>query len=773
MYFGGNTINLLQLVGVNPAKVPKIIENISVGLVCYEYDIPFVKRFLIDTGLRSLQIIRVKIPKESSVSSGPLEVSYKDVSPAPIDVERFPYKCCYMAFDIEVAAENESVHQLLIAGSKRIIAISVCWGTYNESFHSDVNILTNYSDDAETSLLFWFINKIRDLSPDVIITYNGDVFDFPYLVKRMTELKNGLHLFSSTKNKRDIIKYQKSISSIRIKGRIVVDLFYKTFGLHPTSGKKGLDDIAQMVLGANKEPKPENFFLTWQYAVTNPAGNTMRTFSSYSLRDAELTYKLFFALGVQESLEAVSLVGMPPAEGIVTTARNIGEFEVFRMCYIHEILIPSLPSKEQIKKNEKSKEADPHKGGLVLEPKEAFYRDVLITDFRSMYPSLMVAYNIGGESFRPTPEKKPEEQFIKEPQSVLAEMQKNILEKRIVLKNLYKKAKNDPTTPPSELETLKHKQSSLKLILNSVYGSHNYPRGRFFSGALANNITLIGRNYLLWLTQQVTQYDSNYEMIYGDTDSSFIWFKNSVVPSIAKAYEATDTIEREIYLKEAFETTENIVKYLNSLLPPPMELEVEDIAYKMAFKPGRRKSYSYVSAVTKTLYIKGFEAVRSDWSNFAKETQKAVLLALLTTSNENKETAKNILSKYIREIWTVSEKTLIEKLQIYTPLRKAPSKYKSKPPVIGAFLHYCTINGLDAEKEWREFDKFPWVVIKGKGPLVHRSRHPMYAKYIDRAHYVDQILSAAERFGINLTKKEKEKLQNQSVLDKYFSYVKT
>ena len=589
-YFGGKPVNLLQLVGSNPAKVPSLIKSLPTHVSIYEYDIPFVKRFLIDTGLQSLQIIRVQLSREHLVSSTPIEVSYKNCALSPIAVDEFPHKLSYLAFDIEVAAENESVQQLLITGSKRIIAISICWGTYNENFQTDINILNDYTDDAEASLIFWFIHKIKTLNPDLIITYNGDVFDFPYLAKRMTELRIGLYLFSVSQDKHDVLKYQENIRSMRIKGRLVVDLFHKTFGLHPTSGKKGLDDIAQMVLGAHKEPKPDNFFLAWQNAITDPTKKAMQAFTNYSIRDSELTYKLFYALGVQESLEAVRLVGMPPAEGIVTTARNIGEFEILRICYNRKILIPSLPSKEQIKRNEKSKEADPHKGGLVLEPKDAFYKDVLITDFRSMYPSLMVAYNIGGESFQPSLGEKPEEQFVKEPQSVLAEMQKTILEKRIILKQLYKKAKNDPTISPNELEVLRHKQSSLKLILNSVYGSHNYPRGRFFSGALANNITLIGRNYLLWLTTQVTQYNSHFEMIYGDTDSSFIWFKGSIVPSIAKAYEAKDPIEREKYLKESFEVAENVVKYLNGLLPPPMELEVEDIAYKMAFKPGRRKS---------------------------------------------------------------------------------------------------------------------------------------------------------------------------------------
>jgi len=60
-----------------------------------------------------------------------------------------------------------------------------------------------------------------------------------------------------------------------------------------------------------------------------------------------------------------------------------------------------------------------------------------------------------------------------------------------------------------------------------------------------------------------------------------------------------------------------------------IELKFEDIAYRVIFKPDRKKAYSYVSLLTNDFKVKGFEAVRSDWSPLARTAQRKVLDILL------------------------------------------------------------------------------------------------------------------------------------------------
>ncbi|MFW9930622.1 MAG: DNA polymerase domain-containing protein [Candidatus Thorarchaeota archaeon] len=605
-------------------------------------------------------------------------------------------------------------------------------------------------------------------NPDFIITYNGDLFDLPYIEGRINKYGISSNLFSITKTNLDKLYYQKSIKSFRMKGRISVDLFYKTWGIHPTSGKKTLGDIAELKLGISKEIRPENFYKIWKEAILDRDIVSRKNLTDYSRRDSELTLLLFKALGMLESLDAIRLVGFPTADGIVTTARNIGEFELFRICKKNNVIIPMVPNKTEIRINEDKKKGDPHRGGLVLEPKGSFYQDVAILDFRSMYPSIIAAYNIGGESYTNSPinnSNSPEKLFSPNPRTSLAEMMDKILEERIKYKKLYQNARNKPDYKPEQLESLERRSTSLKLVLNSTFGSHNYPRGRFFSSKIANAISAIGRLYINWLQLEVNKYNPKFEVIYGDTDSAFIWFKDNSMPEISLSYEKGDNLLKE----KAIVKLKAIINHLNSLLKPPMELELQDIAYRIAYKPGRRKAYAYMSALDNQLIIRGFEAVRGDWSTFAREVQTKVLYTLLSIPKGGERKASDVLLSYIRKLEKLPYEELIDQVVIYSPIKRPPKKYKSKPPVIGAFIHYCSKNNLDPETSWKEFDKFPWVIVPGKNILVKRAYHPKYVNKIDRLHYIHEIIRAAERFGISI--KYKTLKINQTSLNKFIKEI--
>ena len=78
------------------------------------------------------------------------------------------------------------------------------------------------------------------------------------------------------------------------------------------------------------------------------------------------------------------------------------------------------------------KEEDGLKGGMVIDPKGTLFKDVVILDFRSLYPSIIISYNAGGETFRSKSDGSFE--FLKKPRSVLAEMEEYVLFYRYQLK---------------------------------------------------------------------------------------------------------------------------------------------------------------------------------------------------------------------------------------------------------------------------------------------------------------------------------------------------
>jgi hypothetical protein len=74
---------------------------------------------------------------------------------------------------------------------------------------------------------------------------------------------------------------------------------------------------------------------------------------------------------------------------------------------------------------------------------------------------------------------------------------------------------------------------------------------------------------------------------------------------------------------------------------------------------------------------------------------------------------------------------------------------------------------MDSDTTWKEFDRFPWVALPGSGSLWERSRHPRYARDVDRLHYIQETLAVAARFGVQVSIDEIARRHKQGPLDKF------
>ena len=317
-----------------------------------------------------------------------------------------------------------------------------------------------------------------------------------------------------------------------------------------------------------------------------------------------------------------------------------------------------------------------------------------------------------------------------------------------------------------EKEILSKEQYSLKIVANSMYGAHNYIRSRFYSITLGNAITNIARTYILRMEKlllNISQEITAVEIVYGDTDSAFIKILDET--QVLDVYNEKNPTKRKKKLENLVILANTILEALNKQFPEAMDLTLEDIAYKLIFKPGRAKAYSYFSLLNDSLQIKGFEAVRSDWSFLSREAQTKVLELILKEPIRRKESSKevidfvdtgvekatNYLIELSSEILQSPANVLINKAMVLSPIKKDPREYKAKMPAVLAFLDYAQREGLDPTIDWKEYDKFPWVITPGSGIISERARHPKYAVEIDREHYITEILRASEGFGIKLT----------------------
>ncbi|NHJ04703.1 MAG: hypothetical protein EAX90_07765 [Candidatus Heimdallarchaeota archaeon] len=781
-YFGGEELNLIQLFGSHPEQTPAIrAEFQNAGFEVHEADIPFVKRFLIDLNIRCLNIIKVKplsyIKKGKDVFITTLSGDINPISKEIISSADYFYKLKIMAFDIEVDHETETIQQLTTETKKRITAISYVFGTNQESNNTKIFILQDDNDEEERIIIQKFIEKVNDIQPDILITFNGDNFDLPYLLARMEKLKINNGLLSQFQN--DELFYSSRYRAFRIKGRVSLDISPRTWQIHPVSGKKGLGDISETILGEGKIEVNRTLGDIWRSGYLNGNKNDQKLFESYAIKDSKLTYQLFWKLGINGWLEVVRLTGYPAGESPGSTERIQGEFELMRFLHIKNVLIPLAPDDSEVNHRTIERRKNPHTGGTVLVPKGTLHIGVIISDFRSMYPSVCVAHNIGGEVLKKLKEVEkvnPLEMFHAKPQSCLSLMEETLIkrreqtneqikeintkislskEKKIIMKLLEKK------------EILDKEQYSLKIVANSMYGAHNYIRSRFYSITLGNAITNIARTYILRMEELMTVVSKKIapvEIIYGDTDSAFIKIKDDSF--VINIYNEKNLKKKKENLEKLLLLSKRIMKTLNDQFPEAMELTLEDIAYKLIFKPGRSKAYSYYSLLNDRLQITGFEAVRSDWSYLSREAQTKVLEFILkepvlkiAKENQNNKfiedpglsKAKEYLIELSEQILKMPAKELIPKVMILSPIKRNPKNYKTKIPVVQAFLDFAKREGLDPDIAWKDFDKFQWIITPGKGILSSRARHPKYVEDVDREHYITEILRSSEGFGIKLT----------------------
>ena len=760
-YFGGEEILVTKITSLQPWQVPKIRSIFEMeGLVWYEADIPFNKRFFIDTNLRALKTY--EIPDKDN-----FEV--KDLINIKEEELDYDEHTIVMAIDIEVDDQGYSINELLHNKRARITAISCAYGSFENDFESKVFILREDSDNAEKKLITNFLLFFRKVDPTVTVTFNGKSFDWPYLLGRMKNFS--IHSGNFSRSKDPIYLEKTPVEYYRIRGRINIDLVPHTWGLHPVSGKKGLDDIAYLLLNENKVSIDESQGELWRSGFIDKSIKKAKKFKKYSIKDAELTYKLYWKLQLPNKIDLLSLSGYPAVEGIHTTGRNIGEFELMRLLVKRNILIPNKPNTKELEERNEYRKLNPHVGGYVIEPSEGIIDQVIICDFLSMYPSLIQAHNIGGEVLKTNAEElSPDQRFFTDEISCLALLEKKLLDKRIeVKKQLVEAIENNLNE--REIDQLNKMQKSIKLVANSIYGSHNYVRGRFYSGILSNSITEIGHEYIRKLEKWTTQYghDSKkyrLKVVYGDTDSVFVKYQNTDIISSLRLNNSQE--QKELVKKEILEYVEN----MNSRMSTSMSLELEDIALRIIFKPGRKKAYSYQSALLDNkVIIKGFEAVRSDWSEFAKIGQKKLLELLLSQKKINLQKAKRFILEYCKNMINISESAFKQKSTIMGNIRRAPRDYKSKTPVVGAFVEYCRVNNLNPNKVYLEYDRFPYVIdvqTSNSKIIADRARHPDYSTRIDRYYYIKEVLAAADRFGVILNVNHVKFFVKDGPLLKYF-----
>jgi DNA polymerase-2 len=250
-------------------------------------------------------------------------------------------------------------------------------------------------------------------------------------------------------------------------------------------------------------------------------------------------------------------------------------------------------------------------GGYVLDSRPGLYRHVLVLDFKSLYPSIIRTFKIDPlgllEGLR-----HPEDaidgyrgaQFSRD-RHILPQLIAELWQQR----DTAKQAKDQP------------RSQALKILMNSFYGLLGTSGCRFYDPRLASSITLRGHAILQQTAAWITEL--GYRVIYGDTDSLFVWlgddFDSAQAPATGRRLvdeinrrwrqKIKDEMQLESFLELQFET------HFRRFLMPTMR----------GSDTGSKKRYAGLSGsgAGEKLIFKGLETVRTDWSELAKQFQQA------------------------------------------------------------------------------------------------------------------------------------------------------
>ena len=620
-----------------PSDTPPLRDHlVRQGIRCYEADVRFAMRFLIDRGIRgSLEIS----------STGRQQSDGSRVYHNPeIQPDRWAPELSVLSIDIETDPEARRLFSVALYGC----------GT------SEV-LVVNPGDDpvpegtrtfrGQEELMRAFAGRIQELDPDVLTGWN--VVDFDLNVLERLAAASGVALLLGRDQRPLRLRPSRSPWSsfeASITGRVVVDGIHLLRGSFVKMEHYSLDFVAREILGEGKT-LGGNRAQTILDTYLHDRGRLVE----YNLTDARLVLDILTRLKLIDlAVERSLLTGLP----IDRIAGSVAAFDFLYLSQLHRrsIVAPSVGSVGGATAG-----SDP--GGHVIHPEPGLYPNVLVFDFESLYPSLIRTFEIDPLGYRPGPE--PGEDLIVAPNGASFRRQTGVLTQlleELLPRRTAAKASGDQVT-----------SHAIKILMNSFYGVLGTPACRFHSPRLAGAITSFGRTLLRWSKERLESY--GFQVIYGDTDSLFV-------------------LSRKEQAEEALTLGQDLAEKLNSDLAAHIQqtwrvkshlkLQFEQLYRKLHIPTTRQGGAGarkrYVGLVgggdSEELVFTGMEVVRRDWTELARQVQKELYRRLFS---------EQPLDDYLKQVVDDTRRARLDDQLIYhKALRKELGDYSHNPPHVAA-----------------------------------------------------------------------------------------
>jgi len=662
-------------------------------------------------------------------------------------------KILVVTIDIEVACENgfpnpeEAIEPLLSITiknhqNKQILVWGI--GDYNNT-RDDV---TYVKCDSEKMLIQEFLTFWEKNQPDVVTGWNTEFFDIPYICNRIKNLYDAkeINRLSPWNNvsDRQVYKMGRKQQVYDILGVSHLDYYdlYRKF-TYTNRESYRLDHIAHVELGESKDDNPYETFREWYL-------KDFQSFIDYNIQDVEIVDRL------EDKMRLIELCLTMAYDAKVNYMDVLGSVKYWDILIYNELRKKNIviPQKIQREKSEK------FEGAYVKDPIVGLHKWVMSFDLNSLYPHLIMQYNISPEtlvadkavknmSVEKMLNKEVDTSILKDAtmtpngalfkitqKGFLPELMQKMYDDRVKFKQLMLEAQKDyeKTKDPKllrDISKFNNIQMAKKISLNSAYGAIGNVWFRYYNILVAEAITTSGQLAIRFIEHSLNEYlnkilntrGEDY-IIASDTDSVYITFDKLVSKVFVsdtdnnKIVEFLDTVAKEKIEPFIDKSYQELADYVNAY-EQKMQMKREVIADKGIWVAKKRyilnaHDVEGVRYKEPKLKIMGVEAVKSSTPAACREKIKEALTIIM---NEDDKVLNTFIQDFRTEFMNLKPELIAYPRSVngLTKWTESHNLFKKGAPIHckGAILY----NHLLKEKKLQ--GKYPYIQEGDKIKFLH------------------------------------------------------
>ena len=542
--------------------------------------------------------------------------------------------------------------------------------------------------DSEEAVMHGFLNWMQLIDPDIITGWAVINFDLNFLDQKCKDLNIPFTLGRAGETAAVLQPGNPGSPRIaRVPGRAVLDGIDQLKAGFWSFESFSLDNVAHELLGVGKLISTD----------TNKVAEINRRFrdnkpelADYNVRDCTLVNEIFVKADlIAFAMQRANLTGL-------ALDRLGGSVAAFDNLYL-----PKLHREGFVAPDVSAHDGGGSPGGYVMDSIPGLYRDVLVLDFKSLYPSIIRTFFVDPLGLA-VPGEDPVPGFVDAHFSRHKHILPGLIEELWDARDAAKKTRNAPLS------------QAIKIIMNSFYGVLGTTGCRFYDQKLASSITRRGHQIINESRDFIE--DAGYKVIYGDTDSLFV--------HIDTAQDATTCHQIGNELMRSLNSW--WIKRLRTEFDLESHLEVEFETHFLRFlmptvrglATGSKKRYAgLVSGNNESpeLLIKGLEAVRTDWTPLARDFQRELLRRVFTDQP---------FDDYVRSTAEQLRNGELDDMLVYRKrLRRPLSDYQRNVPP-----HVQAARKLPKSGSWIKYV----ITRNGPEPVEALESAPDYQHYLDK-----------------------------------------